>query len=155
MFYLQCLQTCNDNVAYLNLIPYLLKEIAERFAVNNIYEDKIENLEQFNQNHKGIIKSKHKEIAYYTSPKFLENEFAEKNIGNYSKSFCFMYNTDSIPINFSENNRKRIDKENKLIIVQRRGLLKRYNLTRKWGPIQNNILKNFVSLYEKMNNQKM
>lgn len=133
----------------------MLKEIAEKFAVNNIYEDKIENLEQFNQHHKGIIKSNYKEIAYYTSPKYLENEFAEKNISNYSKSFSFIYNTDLTPINFSENNRKRIDKENKLIIVKRRSLFKKYNLARKWGPIQNNILKNFTSLYEKLNNQKM
>lgn len=149
------MQVCNDNPAYLNLIPYFLKEISEKFNVNNIYEDKIENLEQFNQTHKWIIKSNNKEIAYYTSPKFLENEFAERNISNYSKCFNNIYNTESIPVNFSENNRKRIDKENKLIIVKRRSLFKRFNLVKKWGSIQNNILKNFISLYEKLNNQKM
>ena len=139
----------------MNLVPYFLKEICEKFAVNNIYEDKIENLEQFNLNHKGIIKANYKEITYYTSHKCFENEFAESNISNYSKSYNNIYSNEQIPVNFSENNRKRIDKENKLTIVKRRNLFKKFNLVKKWGPIQNNILKNFINLYEKLNNQKM
>jgi len=132
-----------------------LKEISEKFAVNNIYEDKIENLENFNQYHKVIIKANYKEIAYYSSQKNLDNEFAERKISNYSKSYNNIFNTESLPVHSSENNRKRIDKDNKLIIVKRRNLFKKFNLVKKWGPIQNNILKNFISLYEKLNNNKM
>lgn len=132
-----------------------MKEISEKFCVNNIFEEKIENLEQFNLNHKGLIKANYKEIAYYSSLKNLENEFPEKIINNYSKSYCNIYNTETIPLNFSENNRKRIDKDNKLIIFKRKNLLKKFNLVRKWGPIQNNIIKNFIDYYEKLKNQKM
>jgi len=139
----------------LNLVPYFLKEISERFSVNNIFDDKIDHLEQFNQIHKGIIKANNKEIAYYTSLKYLENEFPERNINNYSKSYSNIYNTETTPLNFSENFRKRIDKENKLLIVKRPNLLKKFNLVGKWAPIQNNIIKNFINFYEKSNNQKM
>jgi len=139
----------------MNMIPYLLKDISEKFSVNNIYEDKIDNLEHFNQFHKNMLKYKNKEISYFSSLKILENEFVEKNIYNYTKSFNYIYNTEKLPINFMENNRKRIDKENKLIIFKRREFYKKFNLLQQWPPIQNNVLKHFINLYERLNNPKM
>jgi len=123
--------------------------------VNNIFDDKLENLDQFNKIHKTIIKSNYKDIGFYSSLKCFENEFSENSIKNYTKCYNFIYNTENIPINFNENNRKRIDKDNKLIVLKRKNLYKKYDLFKKWSVIQNNILKNFINFYQKKNDHKL
>lgn len=150
------MQICNENETYLNLIPYLLREIALKFQINHIYEDKIENFEQFVQIHKACIKGNYKDIAYYTSPKYLENEYSEKILSSYTKNYNLIFNNNEMfPTNFSESNRKRIDKENKLIILKRKNFNKNISLEKLWGPIQDNILRNFIKFYQRINNQKL
>lgn len=92
----------------------------------------------------------------YTSPKYLENEYSEKILSSYTKNYNLIFNNNEMfPTNFSESNRKRIDKENKLIILKRKNFNKNISLEKLWGPIQDNILRNFIKFYQRINNQKL
>lgn len=148
------MEICNDNTKFLHLIPYFLKELSERLNVNNIYDNKIEGIEEFNKFHKIFVKNNYKPISYFSCPKILENQLSDKSIANYTDSFSFIFN-EYIPIDYKETNKKRIDKENKLRIVNRKSLLKKNHLENTWKNLQTNIIKQYLNFYEKINNQKL
>ena len=83
------------------------------------------------------------------------NDAPEKNLTNYTDSYNYIYNNILLPANFSENTKKRIDKDKKLRIIKRKNLQKKLSLEKIWDSIQNNIFKNFIDYFQKLNNQKL
>lgn len=122
--------------------------------MNNIYDNKIESFEEFNKFHKIFVKSIYKPIAYFSSPKFMENLIEENSISSYTDSFSFIFN-DLIPLNFKETTKKRIDKENKLIVVKRKNLMGKNNLENTWKVLQSDIIKQYLNFYDRINSQKL
>jgi hypothetical protein len=60
-------------------------------------------------------------------------------------------------LNFKETQKKRIDKENKLVIIKTKNLitLKKNDFENKWKSLQMDILKNYLNFYEKINDKKL
>jgi hypothetical protein len=121
---------CLENLDFIHLLPFIFKELNEKFTINDIYNEKIGTPDEFNELHKKILKSYWKKISFNSCP-----VFEEKN-------------------KMKESTKKRIDKESKLYVTFRLDDYKKYLLSSYWQPIQYNLFTNIFNYYN-LNGTKM
>lgn len=119
---------CLENFEFMNLLPYVFKEVCETFQVNDIFHHKIENPAQFHEVQKMIRKNNWKKIKFNSLSHLVEDK---KEMKEFSK--------------------KRIDKENKLYVTKRIDTVKKFLLDPRWDPIQFNIYLNLMIFYKNYN----
>jgi hypothetical protein len=122
---------CFENTELVNMLPFLFKEITPKLYVYDIFNEKIENPEMFLNIHKKIAKSLWKKHAYFAVPQ------------NQDKS------------EMKETNKKRVDREFKLYVVNRVEGVKNFLLNSIWEPIQYNLYMNLCNFYKITNDLKM
>jgi hypothetical protein len=114
------------------MLPVIFNELKKTLFVYDIYNEKIENPDQFDICHKKIIRSKWKRIVPYVMS---ANE-EDKN-------------------NAQESNKKRIDKEYKLYIKKRTSEISHLLIDPVWEPLQYNLFLNIINFYKQNQNIKL
>lgn len=119
---------CLENPDLNNIVPFLMNDLLEKYNVYDILNVKLNNIEEF--------MNQHKEIKRYDWKKIIFNTYSQNLVFNKT-----IY-------------KKRVEKGQKLLVKNRINSLKSHLLIPVWENIQNNLLKQIITFYSKNNFSK-
>jgi hypothetical protein len=119
---------CFENQELSSMLPFIFKTISSSLYAYDIFNEKIENPDEFQDIHRKLLKHSWKKISFNTTSNFEDKK------------------------EMKENSKKRIDKESKLYVVNRLKSIKKYSLNSVWEPIQYNVYLNLMHFYNLIGN---
>ena len=119
---------CLENPDLINIIPFVLNELLDKYNVYDILNVKLNSAEDFMNQHKELKRYDWKKISFNT----------------YSQNFTFIKTIY----------KKRVEKGHKLVVKNRINVLRPFLLIPVWENIQNYLYKQIISFHTNQNMSK-